>query len=132
MRTQFSKIALAAALGLAITFTLSCSSDDGGSGATPSSSSRSSSSKAVVQEYCVYKNHCGVIEPKGKDYTCKVGTKMDYCPYDYKKMNLDTFNTCLNYTCSYMASNSMSSLCSTCGGFTANAGGCAGADRLCR
>jgi len=44
MKAQFSKLALAAALGLALTFTLSCSSDnDNGGGSSPPSGGSSSS-----------------------------------------------------------------------------------------
>jgi hypothetical protein len=49
MRTQFSKIAQAATLGLAITLTLSCSGGDDGGGDSGSSSSEVSSSSLFVQ-----------------------------------------------------------------------------------
>jgi len=127
MSTQLSKIVSAASISFALAFTFGCSSgDDSGGNEQPSnsypnsSSSKavvpSSSSKAVVQEYCVYKELCGVIEPIGSLISCSgiVGTKMDYCPYGYEKINLNLLNTCVK-ACSDWRHMGFST-CSKCGG----------------
>jgi hypothetical protein len=122
---------LAAIFGFALIFTFSCSDDKSDGGNEQSSNSRpnssSSSSKAVVQEYCVLNSTstgsglCGVIEPIGSTRGCPKGTKSDYCPYGYSKMNLDLLTTCvtscstLKNTCGRNCTN-LKNICERCGG----------------
>jgi len=90
----------------------------------------SSSSKAVVQEYCVYKELCGVIEPIGSPIGCSKGTKRDYCPYGYEKINLSLLEKCTST--SACSSVDLSPYCKTCGGIQNSNGSCTVYFKFCR
>jgi len=133
---------LAAIFGFALTFTFSCSNDDSGGNQQPSNGPQepngpsyssaktvvpSSSSKAAVQEYCVYKELCGVIEPIGSFFACSVGTKKDYCPYGYKNINVYLLSTCVKACSSYNFDGN----CSKCGGSINSHGTCSARSKYC-